>query len=228
MEMKANVLMPRIKKYVLGTNWLKTLRINFHYFPLKKAVRSPILVSNRVVLQRLGGGVEIEGKLTTGMLLLGYHNLGGQDKKGDRTVWQVDGLIKIRGKRIDIGRGSKLSIHGILSLGDHFTITGNTSIICRNNIVFGDDVLISWEVLVMDTDFHTIVNNDGRVLNSDKPIEVSNHVWIGCRCTILKGVRIPPDVVIAAGSIMTGDIEEGRAIYASNQRLLREHINWIR
>ena len=226
--MKAKELLPRIKKYVLGTNWMKTLRINFHYFPLKKAVRLPILVSNRVVLQRLGGGVEIEGQLTTGMLLLGYHNLGGHDKKGDRTVWQVDGIIKIRGKRIDIGRGSKLSIHGILSLGDHFTITGDSSIICRKYVGFGDDVLISWEVLVMDTDFHTIVDNNERVLNYDKPIEVANHVWIGCRSTILKGVRIPSDVVIAAGSIITGEIEEGRAIYASNQKKLKEHINWIR
>lgn len=162
------------------------------------------------------------------MLLLGYHNLGGRDKKGSRTVWQVDGIIKIRGKRIDIGRGSKLSIHGILSLGDHFTITGDSSIICKKYVGFGDDVLISWEVLVMDTDFHTIVDNNERVLNFDKPIKVANHVWIGCRSTILKGVRIPSDVVIAAGSIITGEIEEGRAIYASNQKKLKEHINWIR
>lgn len=45
-----------IIKYILGTNWLKTIRVNFHYFPIKQAVKLPILVARRVVLQQLRGG----------------------------------------------------------------------------------------------------------------------------------------------------------------------------
>ena len=45
-----------IRKYVLGTNWIKTFRINFYYFPLNQAIRFPILVSQRVAFQKLRGG----------------------------------------------------------------------------------------------------------------------------------------------------------------------------
>ena len=69
----------KLKKYILGTNWIKTLRINFHYFPFKQAIKLPILVAHRVVFEQLRGGVEIEGKLTTGMLLFGYRGVGFVD-----------------------------------------------------------------------------------------------------------------------------------------------------
>lgn len=46
----------RIRQYVFGTNWLKTLRINIHYFPFNQAVKLPILVANRTVFKELRGG----------------------------------------------------------------------------------------------------------------------------------------------------------------------------
>ena len=162
------------------------------------------------------------------MLLLGYHNLGGQDVKGRRTVWQVDGIVNLKGKRIDIGSGTNLSIHGSLYLGDHSTITGNSSVICRKSIRLEDDALISWDVLIMDTDFHTITDEIGNILNSDEPIVISNHVWVGCRSTILKGTIIPRNSVIAAGSVITGKMSKENVIYTSCKRVLREDICWIR
>jgi hypothetical protein len=46
----------RIKQYVFGTSWLKTLWINFHYFPKKHAVKLPIFVAKRSVFRELRGG----------------------------------------------------------------------------------------------------------------------------------------------------------------------------
>lgn len=43
-------------KYILGTNWFKTISVNLHYFPIKQAIKLPILVSRRVVIRQLGGG----------------------------------------------------------------------------------------------------------------------------------------------------------------------------
>lgn len=37
-----------------------------------------------------------------------------------------------------------------------------------------------------------------RILNPSKPINVGNHVWIGCGRVILKGVSISDNVVLAA------------------------------
>ena len=44
----------------------------------------------------------------------------------------------------------------------------------------------------MDTDFHKVysIKNLEKQLNEPKPIYIGKNVWIGCRCTILKGSSI--------------------------------------
>ena len=51
------------------------------------------------------------------------------------------------------------------------------------SINFGDDNLLSWDILMMDTDFHKIISSDGEERNKPSAIDVGNHVWIGCRVT---------------------------------------------
>lgn len=40
----------------------------------------------------------------------------------------------------------------------------------------------------MDTDFHKIKNEDGVQINTNSPVLIGDHVWIGCRALILKGL----------------------------------------
>lgn len=218
----------KLKKYILGTNWIKTLRINFHYFPFKQAIKLPILVAHRVVFEQLRGGVEIEGKLTTGMLLFGYRGVGFVDSHYNRTIWQISGKLKIRGSKIDIGRGSRFCVFGECSLGDRFSISGLSTIICNKSISFGDNVLLSWDVLVMDTDFHKIKDSSGSVINPDKGIVVEDNVWIGCRTTVLKGTYIPSNTVIAAGSIISGKTSKSDCVISSGKSIIKENISWER
>ena len=188
----------------------------------------PILVAYRTVFQELRGGVIIDGPLSTGMMLLGYQRLGIHDGFYNRTVWQVSGSLTLKGEKIDIGRGSSLCVSGDCYLGNRFTITGKGTVICRKRISFGDGVLISWDTLIMDTDYHTITDSEGNVLNDDKPIEIGNDVWVGCRATVLKGTIIPPKSVIAAGSVVSGKMSEEGCIYSSDRKILRNNIIWHR
>ena len=114
-------------------------------------------------LKSLGGGISIEGPLTTGMFLFGYQGVGSIDAFYERTLWDVAGIVTIKGKRIDIGRGSKFCVYGNCFLGDRFSISGRSTIICNKDITFGDNVLLSWDVLIMDTDLHKIHNSNGRI-----------------------------------------------------------------
>ncbi len=54
----------------------------------------------------------------------------------------------------------------------------------------------------MDTDLHAV---DGTVLEN-KPVVIEDNVWIGCRCIILKGVRVGAGAIIAAGSVVTKNV----------------------
>lgn len=81
---------------------------------------------------------------------------------------------------------------GVLTLGSGFTNNG-CRIVCKNRITIGEHVAIGDEVVIRDNDGHEIENGE----ESSKPIEIGNHVWIGERATILKGVRIGDGAVIA-------------------------------
>lgn len=76
----------------------------------------------------------------------------------------------------------------------------------------------------MDTDSHPILSN-GIVINQPKGFHIGDNVWVGSRCTILKGAAIPAGCVLAAGSILSKRLSCNNAVYAS-AKVLREKIHW--
>ena len=201
------MLIKSVLKFLRKVNPWKTLYFNFHYFPFKIALRLPFFIYRRSELYKMKGQIIIDAPVYTGMVKLGAHGLGTQDVLFSRTMWEVSGTLIIKGKA-DIGRGSKISIgkDATLTLGDKFTVTGKSAIICQKEIVFGADCLLSWDILIMDTDFHPVVNEYGERINVSKPIKIGNHLWIGCRNTILKGVTIAGNNIISAGSTITRSV----------------------
>ena len=96
-------------------------------------------------------------------------------------------------------------------------------------ITFGANCLLSWDILIMDTDFHSVFDNHGKLINSPKPIHIGNNVWIGCRNTILKGVSIANNVVISANSTITRCVEESNCIvggHGKSTEIIKREISW--
>lgn len=140
------------------------------------------------------------------------------------------GTLIIKGET-GIGRGSKISIDkkAVLSLGENFSIIGRSDIICQKEITFGANCLLSWDILIMDTDFHSVFDNHGELINSPKSIHIGNNVWIGCRNTILKGVSIANNVVISANSTITRCVEESNCIvggHGKSTAIIKKEISW--
>jgi acetyltransferase-like isoleucine patch superfamily enzyme len=163
-----------------------------------------------------------------GMIRIGKYGVGTLDIKYNRTIWQNNGTVIFNGCA-NIGSGTKISVNngGIVNFGDKFCVTGASTIICSKQIEFGNECLLSWDILIMDTDFHKIINTEGKTINESKPIKIGNHVWIGCRNTILKGVNICNDVVIAAGSKISKNIVTPYCIVGGeNQKILKENVLW--
>ena len=217
-------------KQLRKVNPWKTLYFNFHYFPLKIAIRIPIFIYWRTFLYKMSGRIIIDAPLSTGMVKLGQHGLGTQDPYFSRTMWESDGIVIIKGKTF-IGRGTKISVgkNATLTLGENFTTTGNSEIVCKKEIGFGNDCLLSWDILIMDTDFHNILDENGQIINEPKPIVIGNHVWIGCRNTILKGVSIADNIIISANSTITRSVEESNCIFGGHGKsaeIIKHNIDW--
>ena len=204
----------------------KTLRFNFHYFPFKTALRCPVIVSRRVYLRELHGKVTIDDHADTGSIRIGFGDVGHYDRKRSRTIWQVSGEVHFSGKA-SIGHGSKISVRGRLELGDRFNITAESTIVCAKDIRFGNNCLMSWDVLVMDTDEHPIYDKQDERINPDAPIVVGNHVWIGCKCMLLKGAELPDNTILAAGTNLRSAFHGEEQIIGGNPpSILKREVTW--
>lgn len=53
-----------------------------------------------------------------------------------------------------------------------------------------------------------LMNEIGKIPDSDGTVTIANDVWIGSNTIILKGVTISEGAVIGAGSVVTKDIPE--------------------
>lgn len=204
----------------------KTLRFNLHYFPLKTALKLPVVVSHRTFLRELNGEVVLPEKVETAMVKIGFGDVGHYDRKHSRSIWQVSGRVSFGGKA-SIGHGSKLSIRGDLALGADFNMTAESTIVCAKSIRFGNDCLLSWDILVMDTDEHPLYDKEHKRINPNKPIIVGNHVWIGCKCVLLKGAEIPDNTVLAAGTLLTSAFSGEQQVIGGNPpSILKREVRW--
>lgn len=213
-------------KLSLILGFLKTVYINFKCLNFSDAIKLPIFLSHRVSLRSLRGTIAIESPIKTGMIRIGFGNVGIFDKRRSRTLFKNNGKITFKGTA-NIGHGSKFDIGGELFIGNNFSITAESSIICSKKIVIDDDCLMSWENLIMDTDFHKIKDQDGNVINEKREISIGKKVWIGCRCTILKGTQIGDGVVVAANSCLHGIVKgENQIVGGRPTKVLKENISW--
>lgn len=205
----------------------KTLIFNFYYFPLSRAYRLPVWVSHNVYLSSLSGRVDLD-EWRTGVVKIGFGNVGVFDKNRSRTIWRVSGLVHFKGK-VHIGHGSKLGVRGELYFGANSSITAESTIIANSRVIIGEGCLISWDVLILDSDFHDIFDKTdmSAPINLNAPIEIGDRVWIGCRCTILKGVFIGEGIVIGAGSVISKNLTIHDSIYAGVPgRIIKEGVVW--
>lgn len=227
----ADSVLQKINKlylYLIGIP--KTVYFNFKYFNFATAIKLPVLISHRVVLLDTNGKIHINcDSISTGMIKIGFGSVGIFDSKRSRTIWQVSGNVVFNGT-CHIGHGSKISVNknGSLFFGNNFTISAESSIVCNKKISFGDDCLLSWNNLIMDTDFHKILDKSNKIINEDKEITIGNKVWIGCRCTILKGTSIKDNIVIGANSCISGIFNGSNQVIGGNPpKILKNDIDWI-
>lgn len=216
-----------IKRFI-DISILKTLRFNIYYFGIRNGLKFPVIISRKVLLKSLKGKVIISCPLKIGLVRIGFDTLGIVDRKNDRAIWENTGTIEFRGNCI-LGSSMKICTleRGYITIGKRVKFTGMSTLISEKNIELGDNCLISWNVQLMDTDFHEIYDYNGVRINHPKQIKIGNHVWIGSRAIVLKGSIIPDNSVIAAGSIVTKALITKNTVYAGNPaNSIKNNIEW--
>ena len=98
-----------------------------------------------------------------------------------------------------------------IKIGSNVTFNSNVMINARGKgkIIIGDEVLIGPNV-VLRSNNHSYEKLDQPIISqgmTEGEIIIENNVWIGSNCVILPNCRIGKGAIIAAGAVVTADVE---------------------
>lgn len=109
-------------------------------------------------------------------------------------IWSNINKTKIfvdKGGTLTVGRNSRIN-------GVHISVSQQVQI--------GNNVRIAPYCIIIDNDYHKIDDHFSDEGNR-QPIIIEDDVWITMNCMIMKGVRIGRGAVIAAGAVVTRDVD---------------------
>lgn len=213
----------KLIRYITGIP--KSIYVNFRLLPLKQAIFLPIMVSRKTKLRSLSGKAHLS-KIRTGIIRIGFGGTDMLDYRYNRTILKVTGDIFFQGKA-KIGIGAKIDVSGELYIGTNLNITGDATIICAKKISIGNNTMIAWQSIIMDTDQHEIYNAQNECINLNSEIKIGSNVWIGARCFILKNTIIEDGCIIGANTTLTKSFKNQNSIIAGNPpKVIKESISW--
>lgn len=105
---------------------------------------------------------------------------------------------------------------GNLTLGERCALGYDTRIWNYAPVLIGDDFMAA-AGLTINTGGHDVQTMRGVIA----PVSIGNRVWCGLNVSILAGVTIGDDVVVAAGAVVTRDVPSGSIVGGVPARLIR-------
>lgn len=133
-------------------------------------------------------------------------------------------------KNVSIGNHTIIQAHSILgcwvkygeqefpnasiTIGNECSIGEYNHITACNKITIGDGLLTGRYVIISDNSHGGLSEEEAQIapanreLKSKGEVVIGNNVWIGEKVTVLAGVHIGNNVIVAANSVVTKDIPD--------------------
>lgn len=123
------------------------------------------------------------------------------------------------GKRLQIGKGVIINNPGSIFIGNDCYISHYCYVQGKGRIEFDDNVIIG-PMSVIASSNHLI--EDGKVLNKgiSAPIKIGEGTWCGGHVVIVSGVTIGNSSIVAAGAVVTKDIESNSKVIGIPARVV--------
>ncbi len=205
----------------------KTILFNFKVFDFGTALKFPVLVSHNVWIDKVYRGcVEVPDNAKMFSVKIGIEGAGGvtTERKGYLRI-EDNAKIVFKGKA-SLSRGVSIRSEGIVTFGDNFYSNCNLTVLCAEQVCFGNNDLLGWNINIRDCDGHTL-KVDGKEHQGIKPVIIKDNVWIGAYVDVMKGVTIPYGSVVAYRSCVLKSFDEERILIGGYPaKKLKEKVEW--
>lgn len=116
------------------------------------------------------------------------HVVTTRDRRVCLSVWEYQGQV------------------GAIDIGDFSLICPGVRMDSASGIRIGPGVMIAAGAYLTDADWHDLYDRT-RPIGATAEIVLEENVWIGDGATVCKGVRIGRNAIVAAGAVVTRDVE---------------------
>lgn len=117
----------------------------------------------------------------------------------------------------------RLEKNAQIQIGSNTYLSANCLLRAAKKITIGNNCAISWNVTIVDSDFHEYFI-DNILQENTKEVTIGNNVWIGNNVIILKGVTIGDYAIIGAGSVVTKNVDSYTAVAGNPAKKIKDNI----
>ena len=128
------------------------------------------------------------------------------EKTVDESFLLIPPFYTASGKEINVGR--------------NVFINQNCTLYDLGGLYIGNDVMIGPNVSIITTG-HPIEPSQRHSVTIGKPIVIERNVWIAAGATIIGGVTVGENSVIAAGAVVTKDVPANTLVGGNPARIIR-------
>lgn len=119
-----------------------------------------------------------------------------------------------------------------LVVGDRSILGARVSITAHSSITIGEAVFFGQSVFVTDAShgYQDPTRPIGQQFGTHQPVSIGDGSWIGHGVVILPGTRIGRNVVVAAGAVVRGEVEDYAVVAGNPARVVRRlepDVGWV-
>lgn len=125
------------------------------------------------------------------------------------------------GQRVEVAVWGRADGEGRIRIGDCVLMSPGSRISASDEVTIGNGVMLANGCYVTDSDWHTIYDRtvrDGKVT----PVTIGDNVWLGDHATVLKGVTIGENSVVAARAVVTRDVPANVVVAGNPAKVVKK------
>jgi len=149
-----------------------------------------------------------------------YNAIDGTDYKSQYEYLKT--MLGSVGERVWIAKTFNCDCGKNIFIGNDFTGNFNLTILDIHEAHIGNHVMIGPNTLITTVGHPLSPSKRRGYMAQAAPVNIGNDVWIGGNVTILPGITIGNNVVVAAGAVVTRDVPDNTLVGGIPARKLKD------
>lgn len=142
------------------------------------------------------------------------------------SIGEAATIVAEKDAQVRIGVWGHELDQGLIQIGDAVMISPGVRISACVEVSIGDSCMLANGVYITDSDWHGIYNRVARP-REETPVRIANNVWLGDHATVLKGVSIGDNSIVAARAVVVSDVP-ANVVVAGNPAIIVKQLDAAR